>query len=49
MTFWPDRIAVERAQDIARGLHAHPVDGFPRDPGDVRRHDDIGKFEQRMA
>src|SRR6202453_5531116 len=44
-----NRLAVERAQNIARGLLAHPVDRFSRHPGDVRRDDDIGKLEQRMA
>src|ERR1700737_3796510 len=44
-----DRFAVERAQNVARGLLAHPVDRFPRDACDVRGHDDVGKFEQRMA
>src|ERR1700694_4083236 len=44
-----DRFAVERAQDIARGLLAHPVDRFPRHACDMRRHDDVGKLKQRMA
>src|SRR5664279_6659394 len=45
----PDRFAVERAQNIARGLFAHPVDRLPRHPGHMRGHDHIGKCEQRMA
>src|SRR6266404_7384560 len=44
-----DRIAIERAQDVARGLLAHPIDRFPRDAGHMRRDDHIGKLEQRIA
>ena len=43
------RFAVERTQDIARGLLAHPVDRFPRHARDVWGHDDVRKLEQRMA
>src|ERR1700704_792114 len=45
----PDRFAIERAEDIARGLLAHPVDRLARHSCHMRRHDDIGKLEQRMA
>src|SRR3954453_3678988 len=45
----PDRLTVERAEDIAGGLLAHPVHRLARDAGHVRRHDDVRKFEQRMA
>src|SRR5579863_938153 len=45
----PDRFAVERAQNVARGLLAHAVDGLARHARHVRRHDDIGEFEQRMT
>src|SRR5258708_24911966 len=44
-----DRLAVERAQDIACGLLAHPIHRFPRNAGDVRRHDDVRKLKQRMT
>src|ERR1700747_2905856 len=42
----PDRIAVERAQDIARGLFAHAVDSFARDAGDMGSRDHVGQAEQ---
>ncbi len=44
-----DRFAIERAQNIARGLLAHSVHRFPRYACDVRGHDDVGQVEQRMA
>src|SRR5258708_12585336 len=44
-----DRLAVERAQDIARSLLAHPIHCFPSHSCDMRRHDDIGKLKQRMT
>src|ERR1700732_3930578 len=43
------RITVERAQDVVRGLFAHPVDGLPGDARNMRGDDDIGKLEQRMG
>src|SRR5258708_27291498 len=44
----PDRLAVERAEDISGGLLAHPVDRFPSNPRNMRRDDDVGGFEPRM-
>src|SRR3954452_11016179 len=44
----PDRLAVKRTEDIAGGLLAHPINRFPRDPGNVRCDDDVGEFEQAM-
>src|SRR5258705_5096722 len=44
-----DRLAVERAQDIACGLLAHPIHCFPSHSCDMRRHDDIRKLKQRMT
>src|SRR5260370_12805774 len=44
-----NRLAIERAQDIARGLLAHPIHCFPSHSRDMRRHDDIGKLKQRMT
>src|SRR4029077_7556586 len=42
-------IKKENAQDIPRGLFAHPIDGFPGNACDMRRDDDIGKFGQRIG
>src|SRR3954452_1079199 len=44
-----NRLAVERTQDIACGLLTHPIHRFPRNTGDVRRHDDVRKLKQRMT
>jgi hypothetical protein len=44
-----DRTAIKNAQDIPRGLFAHPIDGFPGNACDMRRDDDIGKFGQRIG
>src|ERR1043166_3351847 len=44
-----DRRAVERAQDVERGLLAHAIDGLPRYTRNMRRRDDVGQCEQRMS
>ena len=44
-----DRITVQRAQDIARRLLAHAIDGFARDAGDMRRRDHVGQAEQGIV
>ena len=41
----PYRFAVERAQDVARRLLAHPVHRFPRHARDMRRDDHVREFE----
>ena len=44
----PDRGAIQRAQDITRGLLAHAVHSLPCHAGDMRGDDHIGQLKQRI-
>src|SRR5258708_19978160 len=45
----PDRLAIQRAQQVAGSLLAHAVQRLAGDACDMRRDDDIGQLEQRVT